>query len=64
MKRAKIPMVNGMVLNFDPADITGFGVLLNDGSYLTVEIAGGPSWPVAREDRDKLLKIAYSDGPV
>lgn len=45
---------NGMTVNTQVRKVTGFGTKLNDGTYLTVEIRGGSSFPVHPEDRRKV----------
>lgn len=45
---------NGMTVEAPVRKVTGFGTKMEDGTYLTVEVVGGSSFPVHPDDRKKV----------
>jgi hypothetical protein len=50
-KSLKFKAVNGMTVKAAASHVTGIGVRLDDGTYLTVEVVGGLSFPVHPSER-------------
>jgi len=61
-KPIKVKTINGMNLVLPRRKITGIGTKLEDGTYLTVEVAGGLSFPVHRNDQKHFLNAIYQEG--
>ena len=51
--RINFKAINGMTVDAPVRKVTGFGTDMSDGTYLTVEVAGG-SFPVHPEDRRRV----------
>jgi len=58
----EVKTVNGMALKLAREKITGIGTRLQDGTYLTVEVAGGLSFPIHPDSQKQFLKLIYQEG--
>lgn len=58
-KPIKVKTVNGMALVIPRRKVTGIGTKLQDGTFLTVEVAGGLSFPIHQDSQQQFLNSIY-----
>jgi len=57
--RIKVKATNGMTLDLPRRKITGIGTKLQDGTFLSVEVAGGLSFPIHQDSQAQFMNQIY-----